>query len=166
MAKLSVNGLDALLLDLAEVAAIPDNVADEMLTAEAEIVADAIRKEAEQLGMYSGYNTSNNTRDTSPGNMLPGQTRSYSTGTLAKSVKIRKKMDRKGAERRKVVYFSGSRKRGNTVTKNSEIAFLNEYGTRTINQRNFVWTAIEKSKEAAGKAMEAIYNNWMKSKNL
>lgn len=166
MAKLSVNGLDALLLDLAEVAAIPDDVADEMLSAEAEIVADAIRKEASQLGMYSGYNTSNNTRDTSPGNMLPGQTKSYSTGTLAKSVRVRKKMERKGAERRKVIYFSGSRKRGNTVTRNSEIAFLNEYGTRTINQRNFVWVAIEKSKGAAHKAMKKIYDEFLKSKNL
>lgn len=166
MARLRVDGLDALLLDLAEVAAIPDKVADEMLTAEAEIVADAIRKEASQLGMYSGYNTSNNIRYTSESNMLPGQTRSYSTGTLAESVKIRKKMERKGAERRKTIYFSGSRKRGNTVTKNSEIAFLNEYGTRTINQRNFIWVAIEKSKDAAYKVMESIYDQFLKDKGL
>ena len=39
MAKLSVNGLDELIDDLEEIARMPDSVALEMLTAEAEIIS-------------------------------------------------------------------------------------------------------------------------------
>ncbi len=166
MAKLSVDGLDGLILSLEEVAAIPDDVVNKMLEAEAQIVAPAIREEANKLGMYSGYGTEDgNFRNTSDTNTLPGQVRSYSTGKLARSVKIGK-MKVKGAQRQKYVYFAGSRKRGKQRVKNSEIAFLNEYGTRTINARNFVFVAISKVTDQAVKASAAVYDKWLKEKGL
>ena len=165
MAKMSVNGLDDLMLSLEEIAEIPEDVVAAMLDAEAEIVAPEIRKEAAKLGMYSGYDTHGNSRDTTPDNTLLGQERSYSTGELARSVKVGK-MKTKNAQRQKYIYFSGSRKRGKSRVKNSEIAFLNEYGTRTINARNFIWVAIERVKDQAVKASAKVYDEFLKSKNL
>lgn len=165
MAKFSITGLDELSLSMQEFAEIPGNVQDEMLNAQAEIAMEAQRAEAKKLGMYQGYNTHNNFRATSAKNVLPGQTKNYSTGTLARSIKKRPKTDKDG---RKFVeiYFSGSRKRGNTRTRNSEIAFLNEFGTRTINARHFIWTANEKIADKANAAAMAIYDRWLKSKGL
>lgn len=165
MAKLYSDDWAGLMLSLEEIAELPDDVAEEMLDAEAEIVLAAQRSEAEKLGKYSGYDTHNNTRDTSPTNSLPGQTRSYSTGELARSIK-KGKMQVKGGKRSKRIYFSGSRKRGKTRTKNSEIAFLNEFGSRTINARNFIRVANEKSADAAVEAAAKVHDAFLKSKNL
>ena len=164
MAQLSFSGLDELMLSMREIAEIPDEVQDEMLDAEAQIVAEAIRGEAAKLGMYSGYNTHNNSR-LNAGGIRSEQTESYSTGELARSVKVGKVKAVKG-QRQKYIYFAGSRKRGKTRTRNAEIAFLNEYGTRTINQRNFVWVANKKAEAAAVQAAAAVYNRWLESKGL
>ena len=142
MAQLSFYGLDELMLSMREIAEIPDEVQDEMLDAEAQIVAEAIR-----------------------GGIRSEQTESYSTGELARSVKVGKVKAVKG-QRQKYIYFAGSRKRGKTRTRNAEIAFLNEYGTRTINQRNFVWVANKKAEAAAVQAAAAVYNRWLESKGL
>lgn len=164
MAQLSFSGLDELMLSMREIAEIPDEVQDRMLDAEAQIVAEAIRGEAAKLGMYDGYDTNNNGRDNA-GGYLSGQTKSYSTGELARSVKVGKVKIVKG-KRQKYIYFAGSRTRGKTRTRNAEIAFLNEYGTRTINARNFVWVATKKSEAAATEAAAAVYNRWLESKGL
>lgn len=165
MAQLSFSGIDDLMLSLSDIAELPDAVADEMLEAEAQIVAEATREEAAKLGMYEGYDTHNNERHTSLTNQLPGQVRSYSTGELAKSVKVGKMKIVKGV-RQKSIYFAGSRKRGKTVTRNAEIAFLNEFGTRTINQRNFVLLANQKAGGRAEKAAEKVYDKFLRSKGL
>lgn len=165
MAGFSVNGLDDLILSMEEVAGMPDDVQNDMLNAQADIVLKAQKAEAEKLGMYSGYNTHNNSRDTSATNTLSGQSRSHSTGGLARSLK--KSSPKKTSAGRSVkIYFAGSRSRGNTTTTNTEIAFLNEFGTRNINARRFIWTANEKSAQAAVDASAQVYNEWLKSKNL
>lgn len=164
MAQLSFSGLDELMLSMREIAEIPDEVQDRMLDAEAQIVAEAIRGEAAKLGI--GYDAKNeNERHTSETNTLPGQIQSYSTGKLAQSVKVGKVKIVKG-RRQKYIYFAGSRTRGKTRTRNAEIAFLNEYGTRTINARNFVRTAHQKSEAAATEAAAAVYNRWLESKGF
>lgn len=164
MAQLSFSGLDELMLSMREIAEIPDEVQDEMLEAEAQIVAEAIRGEAAKLGI--GYDAKNeNERHTSETNKLPGQTQNYATGGLARSVKVGKVKAVKG-QRQKYIYFAGSRKRGKTRTRNAEIAFLNEYGTRTINARGFVKAAHKKVEAAAVQAAAAVYNRWLESKGL
>lgn len=166
MAKLSVNGLDGLISDFKGIAELPDDIVAEMLDAEASIVAPAIQKEASELGMYSGYaSAAGNERDTSETNYLPGQTRSYSTGELARSLRVGKMKTQKGV-RQKYIYFSGKRKRGKTEIRNSEIAFFNEYGSRNINARNFIWVAIHKVESPAVEAAAKIYDEFLKSKNL
>lgn len=54
MAKLSVNGLDELIDDLEEIARMPDSVALEMLTAEAEIISKE-QKTAFSSAYSKGY---------------------------------------------------------------------------------------------------------------
>ena len=165
MAHIQFNGLDGFALSLAEVANLPDDIVAEMLTAEAEVVAEATRKEAQKLGV--GYDEkNNNARNTTTENTLPGQEKTYSTGLTAKSVAVSKmKRDKKGV-RTVSVYFKGKRRRGNQTVSNAEIAFLNEYGTRTINARNFVWRANQGSSEEALKASAEVYDAFLKSKNL
>ena len=170
MAQFHFSGLDELMLDLEDVANLPEDVHDEMLNAMADVTLKAQKAEAKKLGMYSGYDTHNNSRDQmsrdgKTWNFLPGQVRSYSTGTLAKSIR-KGKVSEKADERTIKIYFSGSRRRGKQVTKNSEIAFLNEFGTRTINARNFIWVANEKSAEEATRAAAEVYDRYLKTKNL
>lgn len=170
MAKFSFSRMDGLLLDMQELAELPVEVLDEMLLAQAGVVASAQREEAKKLGMYRTASNHNNTRDQwskakRRRNYLPGQRKSYSTGALARSVKVAKPKEQKGV-RAVSIYFAGTRKRGKTRTKNSEIAFLNEFGTRTINQRNFVRTANQRTAQEATQAAMDVYDRWLKSKNL
>ena len=51
MAKLSVNGLDDLMLSLKEIAEIPDPVAEQMLNAEAQVVEEAQIAYGMQMGV-------------------------------------------------------------------------------------------------------------------
>ena len=68
----------------------------------------------------------------------------------------------------RVLYITpvGSRKRGKTVTRNAEIAFLNEFGTKTIQARNFLRKANEKSADAAVAAEYEVYNRFLTEKGL
>ena len=170
MAQFNFHGLDELMLDLETLANLPEDVHDEMLNAMADVTLAAQKAEAAKLGMYDGYNTHNNYRDqegqnVKVPNVLPGQTRSYSTGGLARAIR-KGQVQLKKDQRQIKIYFAGSRRRGNTVTKNSEIAFLNEYGTKTINARNFIWVANEKSAAEATQAAAEVYDRYLKTKNL
>ena len=118
MAKIQFDGMDTFVLSMKQVAELPDDVIDEMLNAGADVVVDAQRAEAEKLGKLGGYRNS-------------GQKRDYSTGTTARSIK-KGKIKLKNGQRVIYVTPTGTRKRGNTTTRNAEVAYENEYGTRTI----------------------------------
>ena len=45
------------------------------------------------------------------------------------------------------ITFSGSRRRGNTTTRNAEIAFVNEYGKRGQQPRPFIGQAMTANEE-------------------
>lgn len=165
MANMNIDGLDGLLESFAALADLPDEVVEAMLDAEAAVVLPAERAEAEKLGMYDGYDHHGNFRDTSEINSLPGQTKSYSTGELARSLKTGKLKIVKG-KRTKSIYFSGTRKRGKTRTRNAEIAFLNEFGTRTINARHFVRIAVQKSADSAVTAAAKVMDEFLEKNNL
>ena len=168
MAKVEFKGIDDVVQSLQQLAELPDEVIDEMLNARADVIAEAQRAEASKLGMYATKTTHNNTRSTSATNILRGQTQSYSQGTTAKSIK-KGKVKIKDGQRVLYVTPTGSRKRGKKNpkrTKNSEIAFLNEYGTRTINARNFIRIANERSADAAVAAEFEVYSRWLESWGL
>ena len=142
MAKLSVNGLDELMLSLQEIAELPDDVAAAMLDAEAEIV------EQYQMG--------------SAATMLQGP---YATGQTAMSIRRGKMKKGKGGARMVYVTPQGTNDKGE---RNATVAFVNEYGVprRGIPARPFIATANAAAADPAVGAAGKIYDEFLKSKNL
>ena len=131
------------MLTMQQVAELPESVIDDMLKAGADVAAEAQRKEA--AAVLSGL---------------------YATGETALSIKKgRVKLHKDGY---RVIYVTptGTRRRGNTTTRNAEIAYVNEYGTDSIQARGFIRKANEKSAAATTAAQAAVYNKILESKNL
>lgn len=152
MAQLSFSGLDELMLSMREIAEIPDEVQDEMLNAGADALIPEIKARGEGYGIGSG--------EQAEGILLESLTKS----------KV-KQSQKKG--RYITVYFKGSRIRGMDGEKkkpkrikNSEIAFLNEYGTRHQIARPFVRDTIQMSEATVVREEAAVYNRWLESKGF
>lgn len=138
MAKLSVNGLDDLMLSLKEIAEIPDPVAEQMLNAEAQVVEEAQIAYGMQMGVFR-------------------------TGETLRSIRRGKmKLGRDGA---RTVYVTpqGKNEKGE---RNSEVAFINEYGKQGQPARPFISTANAAAADRAVSAAEKVYDEFLKSKNL
>lgn len=150
MAKVEFKGIDEVELSFKELAALPDELIDEMLNARADVIVEAQRAEARKLGKE--YRNK-------------GQAKDYSTGLTARSIQKGKVKVKDG---QRVLYITpvGSRKRGKTVTRNAEIAFLNEFGTKTIQARHFLRKANEQSADAATAAEFEVYSQYLKEKGL
>lgn len=141
MASINTQNLDGLMMDFAELASLPDWVAEEMLNAGADVIVEAQKKTARTMGVVD-------------------------TGQLAASItKSRVKFRR---DRAKVihVYPQGERKRGNITTKNAEIAFVDEFGKQGQPARPFIRTSVEQSADKAIDAMFKVYDRYLTSKNL
>lgn len=143
MAELTCYGLDGLMLSLKEIEEIPAEVQNEMLLAGAEVVAKAQREKVMDYGIYDGS----------------------SPRHVADAIKPGKVKLKKG---QRIIYVSptGSRRRGKTVTRNAEILFVNEYGKKRQKARPAVRDANEASAEATVTAQLAIYNKYLRSKDL
>lgn len=59
------------------------------------------------------------------------------------------------------ITFKGSRTRGNTTTRNAEIAFINEYGKRGQPARPFIGPALDQNEEAIMSPGEDIIGDWL-----
>lgn len=140
MASFTVNDLDGLLLDLAEAAELPDEVAEEMLLAEAKIVEDAQIYTGMKMGVHR-------------------------TGVTLSSITHGKVKREKGGGRSMYVYPRGVNEDGN---RNAEVAFINEFGApqRDIAPRPFIAAANEEAAGAAVEAAAAVYDKFLKTKNL
>ena len=138
MAEFSASGLDELMLSLQDVAQLPESVQDSMLNAQADVVLQAQKSAAQSIA---------------------------DTGKTARSLKKNKPKTRKGI-RYISITFSGTRKRGKTVTRNAEIAFVNEYGKRGVPARNFIRKANEQSAAASTQAAATVYDEYLRSKGL
>ena len=143
MAELTCYGLDDLMLSLKEIEEIPAEVQDEMLLAGAEVVAKAQREKVMDYGIYDGSSPKH----------------------VADSIKPGKVKLKKG---QRLIYVSptGSRRRGKTVTRNAEILFVNEYGKKRQKARPAVRDANEASAEATVTAQLAVYDKYLRSKDL
>ena len=140
MANLSTSGLEELLDDLAAIAEIPDETLLEMLTAEAEIIAEAQAAEAKAMGVYD-------------------------TGKTAQSITYDKKLKETSDGKCIYVYPKGSRSDGNK-RRVAEVAFVNEFGTGEQPARPFIKTANEKKGAEAVDAAALVLDKFHKSKNL
>lgn len=140
MAQLSCSGLEEFALSMEEVAAIPEEIVEEMISAQADVVVTAQKAKAVAYGV----------RD---------------TGFTEKSIKKGKPKVKNGV---KCLYVTpaGTRKRGKGRARNAEIAFVNEYGTKRQAARPFIRDANEESAEETTQAGFKIYDQWLKSKNL
>lgn len=144
MGRMEVGGLDDLIGDLAELAALPERVVEDILNAEADVIVEAQRSEIES-------------RWKSP----------CSEGISAKSVK-KGKVKKTDDGRVIYVYPQGTRKRGKHSVRNAEIAFINEYGApgRHIAARPAISAANAKKEKEAVEAGEKVYHAYLDSKNL
>lgn len=59
------------------------------------------------------------------------------------------------------VTFTGSRRRGNTTTRNAEIAFINEYGREGQQARPFIRQAGEQYGDQIAEPGEKTIGDWM-----
>lgn len=139
MGSLSVSGLDGLIDDLDELARLPDSVTDQILNAEADVIAAA--QQAETAKQWKGQ---------------------YWTGTTARSIK-KGKVKKTGLDKSITVAPTGKNKRG---TRNAEVAFINEYGKRGQPARPAMKTANERKEQEAVEAGEKVYHAYLDGKNL
>lgn len=140
MADFEFEGLAELMDDLAAIAEIPDDVAEEMLRAQAAVVIAAQKASASAHGLVD-------------------------SGQLQNSIGIKGAMKKKGLNRYVDVSPKGKRKNG---VRNAEVAFIHEYGApkRKIPAKSWIRQANESSAEQTTDAAAAVYDQFLNSRNL
>ena len=121
---------------------IPDDVLFKMLNVQMDIIEPEIRKNAANDLNEMGY----------------------SKGYTARSIKRHKPRRTKG-NTYSVVGFDGERPdkpKNGKPRPASEVAFLNEYGSKNNPPRMFIQKAIDAKAEEAFDASEKIYDDWLK----
>lgn len=121
------------MLTMQQLAQLPDDVQINMLEAQAEIVAQEIRRKGET---YRVRRTG---------------------GTLESLRKGKVKRDKNG-DMSLYIRFEGKNPRG---TRYGEIAFVNNYGTSRQPARPFVTEGVRSAEQPAANAAEKIYNDWV-----
>ncbi len=144
MARMEVNGMDALLEDYEELLRLPSEVVEGILNAEADVIVPAQRTEIQR--QWKGP---------------------YSEGISAQSIK---KTDVKIKRDGHCIYIypQGTRKRGRKRVRNAEIAFISEYGApgRGIAPRPAIAEANAKAEKQAVEAGERVYHAYLDKKKL
>ena len=137
MGRITVNGLDALMDDLSDLAKLPDSVIDSILNAEADVIVEAQKRSAQKMGVHK-------------------------TGVTMSSIK-KGKVKKTGNDRSIIVSPQGKNPSG---ARNAEVAFVNEYGKKGQPARPFIRTANEQAQAKAVEAGEKIYHAYLDKKNL
>lgn len=138
MARLELEGFDELDAALKRIGNVPDSVKTQALDAMAAVAKEKIRATGEAMGV----------RDPDS-----------NVHILDKLTTTKAKLTESGGH--EDVTFSGSRRRGNTTTRNSEIAFVNEYGKQGQPARPFIGQAMTRNeKEIAAPGIE-ILGDWI-----
>lgn len=140
MAEISTSGLEELFEDMAAIAEFPDEVILEMLTAEAEVIAEAQAAEARAMGVVD-------------------------KGITARSITFDKKLKETKDGKAIYVYPQGSRSDGSR-RRVAEVAFVNEFGKEGQPARPFIGTANARKGDEAVQAAARVYDEFLKSKNL
>ncbi len=130
---------------------IPVDVLDEMLMAKADVIEPEIEHNADV--------------------MLHGK---YWTGGTQKALTRKEPHNwtgkRGNGQRQVALTFKGSRvddyHKAENRTRNAEIAFVNEYGSRTTPPRPFIQTAIDKKADEAYESAENIFREWQKKNDM
>ena len=137
MATFSCNGIDELEISFAELAEMPTTVQDNILNAQADVVVRAQKSKGESYGVHK-------------------------TGVTLGAIK--KGKPKTSTDGRAIyVYPSGTNADGN---RNGEVAFINEYGKTGQAARPFIQDGNESSATQTTAAGLAVYDDWLKTKNL
>ena len=140
MATLELTGFDDLEDAFRRISEIPFDVTAEALDAMAAVAADAIRSTGESMGV----------RDPE------------SDVHILDRIKPRKpkKTTEGGYE---MISSTGTRRRGNTTTRNAEIAFVNEYGKKGQPARPFIGTAMNRNADRIQDQAEKVIGDWIEN---
>ena len=138
MAEFHADGIDGLILSLQELASIPEEVQDAMLNAGADVLVPVQRAKVKRYGIYDMSNVE--------------------TRHVADSIKKGKPKNKRGGGRVIYVTATGSRRRGNTTTRNAEILFVNEFGRRNQKGRPAIRDSTEEAADAVAAAEQEVWN--------
>jgi len=141
MATLELVGFENLEDAFRRISEIPFDVTAEALDAMAEVATEKIRSTGETMGV----------RD--PDSDV------HILDKVKKASKARK-TDSGGYLN---ITFTGTRKRGNTTTRNAEIAFVNEYGKKGQPARPFIGTAMSRNEDAITAQAEKVIGDWIEN---
>lgn len=148
MAKFNATGIADLQFSMQEFAEIPDAVVEEMLMAGGEVTVAAHKKTIMAKGLVK-------------------------TGKLMNSIKAVSKIGgaKDGWKRHVLVSPKGRRGNRNKVSSNvtnAEVGFIHEYGApkRGIPAKQWMREANETCADDVVSAELAVYDHWMKNKNL
>lgn len=136
MAKLEIEGIDELNAAFNRLSKVPDEVVLKAVTQMAEFAAQKIKESGETYQIHGDE----------------------SVHILDKIAVRKPKRTAMGGYAD--VAFSGSRRKGESRTTNSAIAFLNEFGKRKQQARPFVGNAMNKQADAIAKHADALLE-WM-----
>lgn len=138
MATLETSGIDELQDIFKSISDWPDNVKTEALDKMAKVAASKIKSTGESMGVRDP-NSSAHILDA----ITTGKPKMTKSGGYAD------------------ISFKGSRPNGRKRLKNSEIAFIQEYGTRKITARPFIGTAMTKSEKQVADAGAEVLGDWI-----
>ena len=142
MADVVLTGFDELQDAFKAISAVPFTVTRRALDGMAEVAEEKIRATGESMGV----------RDPDP---------DVQEHILDKISHSKPKQTEDGGKA--FITFLGSRLRGNTVTRNAAIAYINEYGAprRGISARPFISTGMTKNDKEISAPAEEIIGGWI-----
>lgn len=142
MADVVLTGFDELQDAFKAISSVPFTVTRQALDGMAEVAEDKIRATGESMGV----------RDPDP---------NVTEHILDNISHSRPKQTEDGGKA--FITFLGSRQRGNTITRNAAIAYINEYGAphRGITARPFIFTGMAKNEKEITAPAEEIIGGWI-----
>ena len=138
MASLELLGFEDLDDAFKRIGDFPEDVKIDALDAMAQVAAERIKQTGEAMGVRDPEST---------------------VHILDKVTRNKAKMSWSGGY--EDITFAGTRMRGNTRTRNAEIAFINEYGSRTQDARPFIGKAMTQYEEQIAAPGEKIVGDWI-----
>ena len=168
MATFNAKGIEGLSLSMQEFAEIPDDVVEEMLTEAGKVVVAAHRRSISTLGLVKSRKLLDSVSAISKAGSARNDWQRY--------VLVYPKGNHGTRNRRRVTKQYSRSKHGSTYTvggdtkivTNSEVGYVHEYGAprRGIAAKHWMDQANEACASAVEQAELAVYDRWLKSKDL
>ena len=161
MARLTCNIKDTINA-LEGIFSIPDSVANEMMTAQANVVAEKQKQVGREMGVYrTGETLDSITAENSARRLRNGWSiRIYPRG-------LRKKTHTAKGDSAQATQRRYAKKKGQTYNvRNAEVAFINEYGKESQRARPFIRVANERCAVETTEAAMKVYDDWLKSRGF